>query len=42
MHKLCRNFSPSLKIGKEEVVIDHGCGVKKGDKIAPTRFTIVI
>ena len=42
VEKLYKDCNVSLKIGKEEVIINYGYGVKQGDNLAPTLFIIVI
>jgi len=40
--KLYRNFQVTIKIGKEEVAVPYGCGVKQGDSMAPILFICTI
>ena len=42
VEKLHENCNVNLKIGKEEVIIKHGCGVKQSDNLSPILFTIVM
>ena len=39
---MCGCFELGLKILRKETSIKHGCGVRKGDNIAPTLFIIVM
>ena len=40
VEKLCGDFNAILKLGKEEISIRYGCGVRQGDNLAPTLFII--
>ena len=42
IEKLHRDFGVTLKIGREEIYIKYGCGVRQGDNLAPTLFIIVM
>ena len=42
VEKLCGDFEVILKIGREEVCIRYGCGVRQGDNLAPTSLIIVM
>ena len=40
--KLRNDFYALLKVGKEEAEVDDGCGIKKGDNLAPILIMIVV
>ena len=42
VEKLRSNFNAILKVGKEEISIEHGYGVRQGNNLAPTLFIIVM
>jgi len=42
IEKLHRDFGVTLKVGREEIYIKYGCGVRQGDNLAPTLFIIVM
>ena len=42
IEKLHQDFGVTLKIGREEIYIKYGCGVRQGDNLAPTLFIIVM
>ena len=31
-----------LKVGEEVIITEYGCGVRKGDNLAPTLFIVVM
>ena len=42
VEKLYGDFNVILKVGKEEICIEYGCGVWQGDNLVPTLFIIVM
>ena len=40
IEELHENYNVNLKIGKDEVIIKHGCRVKQGNDLAPTLLSL--